>query len=400
MCCVWISTEKEEKMKILYILNIAPKEGIFNFSISAQIAAKQLGMEYHIVGNFDKTPIEIRKECETKYDIFIHHIDLKRNPFDIRNCIALKQLVALINKEQFQIIHCNTPTGGVLGRIAGRICKSNFVIYQSHGFHFYRRAPIINWLLYYPAEKILAKWTDALLTINEEDYLNARKFKLRNNGKIYKTLGVGLDIEKFTNCKVDKIEYRKKLGIPNTATVLITVGEIAIRKNQKILLEAMKKINDGNLYLLICGEGPLENDLISYCKKNDLINNVFFLGRRNDIAELCHISDIYCFPSKREGMGIAPLEGMAAGLPLVSSNIQGIKDYSTNGVTGFCLEYDDLDGFVKSIKVLMEDKEMRMKMGNYNKELVKKYDRKECVEIYKNIYIDILKNYNGTGQDI
>lgn len=379
-------------MKLLYILNIAPKEGIFNFSIASQLAAQELGMEYHIVGNFDKTPIQTREECEKKYGIKIHHIDLIRNPFDIRNIKALKQLIQLIKKEEFNVLHCNTPTGGVLGRIAGKICKTNKVIYQSHGFHFYKRAPKVNWLLYYPAEKALAHWTDALLTINEEDYNNARKFKLRNNGKVYKTLGVGLDTKKYLNCDINRNEYRESIGIPSNAVVLITVGELADRKNQSIILEAMKIIDNDNLYFIICGEGPLKDKMISYCKENNLDKNVLFLGRRNDISELCHISDIFCFPSKREGMGIAPMEGMASGLPLISSNIQGIKDYSVTGKTGYCLEYDDLNGFVNSIKTLVNNEKLRKTYGDYNKNYIKKYDRNACIEVYKNIYKDILND--------
>lgn len=381
-------------MKILYITNIAPKEGITNFSMAAQIAAQEIGLEFHSVKNYNNTPIEIRRKCEKDYGIFLHHVDLVRNPFNFRNIKALKQLVEIIKTEEIDIIHANTPVGGVLGRIAGKICNTKIVIYQAHGFHFYKRAPIKNWLLYYPVERLFAKWTDALLTINEEDYNNAKKFHLKQAGKLYKTLGVGLDTREYFDLHVNKEIIRKQFSIPENAVVLITVGEIANSKNQKILLDALYLLNDSNIFLIICGEGPLMEKLKKYSKEKNLSNNVLFLGRRNDIPKLCKISDIFCFPSKREGMGIAALEGMAAGLPLVSSNIQGIKDYSKNGITGYCLEYDDLMGFTNAIKTLAYDCELRKKIGESNQIFVKKYDRTECVKVYKEIYLDILKKHN------
>lgn len=380
-------------MKVLYITNIAPIEGITNFSIATQLACQEIGLEFHIAKNFNATPQNIRKQCEKEFKIKIHHIDLKRNSFHPRNIIAIRQLINILSKEKIDIIHCNTPTGGVIGRIAGKIANTKVIIYQSHGFHFYKNAPLKNWLLYYTAERLLARLTDVLLTINEEDYTNAQKFHLRKNGKIYSTLGVGLDVNKFCKCDVNVKEYRKLLDIPEDAIVLLTVGEVAKRKNQLILIKALKIINDSNIYLLICGEGPLSSDLKHYCKIIGLEKNIKLLGRRNDIPELCKISDIYCFPSMREGMGIAALEGMASGLPLISSNIQGIRDYSITGKTGFCLKYDDLHGFVHAIKMLAYNKELREKYGNYNKEFVKKYNRNNCIKIYKSIYEDVINNY-------
>lgn len=378
-------------MKVLYISNIATKEGITNFSMATQIACQDLGIEFHIAKNFSKTQINERGALEKKHNISIHHIDFVRNPFHPANIKAIYQIIQLIKKEQFDIVHCNTPVGGVCGRIAANICKVPIIIYQSHGFHFYKGAPLFNWLIYYPAERLLAHMTDYLLTINSEDYHNAQKFQLRKGGKVFPTLGVGLNVKKFAECNVNKEEHKRKLGIPAEAIILLTVGEVAKHKNQKILVEALSEIHNDNIYLLICGEGNEEQKLKLFCKKLQVENRVIFLGRRTDIAELCNISDIFCFPSKREGMGIAPLEGMAAGLPLISSNVQGIKDYSVNGKTGYCLNYNDKEGFRNAIETLAEDSILRKRYGDYNKKMVWKYDRTECVKRYKDIYQRIME---------
>lgn len=385
-------------MKLLYISNIANESGITNFSMSAQEACHELGIEMHYAKNFSKLSYEKSQNLEKKHRVTLHHIDFKRNPFHLANIRAIYQLVNVIKKEKIDIIHCNTPVGGVCGRIVGLICGIRPVIYQSHGFHFFRRAPLKNWLLYYPAERIMAHWTDFLLTINDEDYENALKFKLRNHGKVFRTLGVGLETEKYSNCIVDKKQYRKNIGVPEDSILLITVGEVAERKNHITLIKALAKLQNDKIFLIICGEGKDMKLLQALSKKYDLDNNVIFLGRREDIPELCNIADIYCFPSKREGMGIAAMEGMAAGLPLISSNIQGIKDYAKQGKTGYVLEYDDVNGFAVAIEKLANNQELRERFGKYNKEFIKKYDRSMCTKCYRQIYesiIEEMKNGNS-----
>lgn len=376
-------------MKILYISNVGIK--VNNFSYAAMKAAQNLGIEFHVAESWSGYDNPNDKEFdEERLGIKIHQIDFVRAPYDFRNIKAFRQTCDLIKREKIDIIHCNTPVGGLIGRLAGKKCGVKTVIYQSHGFHFYKRAPLKNWMIYYPIERLLAHLTDYLLTINEEDYTNACKFHLRKGGKIFTTLGVGLNTSRFSECKVDIVEYRKVLGLPKDAVVMITVGEIADRKNQAILFEAMRVLNNPDLYLLVCGEGPLLEQYKKICNDYGISNNVLFLGRREDIPELCHASDIYVFPSKREGMGIAPMEGMACGLPLISSNVQGIKDYSKTGVTGYSLEYDDLSGLVEAIRALSDNKELRLKYGNYNKEFVKKYDSENCIAVYERIYREIL----------
>ena len=154
--------------KLLYITNISI--GVSSFSVAAVRAAEELGVEFHLAGNFDGTTKESLRKNEKEYGVKLHQIDFIRTPYDLRNIKAYKQLVQLIKREKFDAIHCNTPTGGVLGRLAGKKCKVRKIIYQAHGFHFYKGAPKKNWLIYYPIEKWLAKYTDALITINNEDY--------------------------------------------------------------------------------------------------------------------------------------------------------------------------------------------------------------------------------------
>ena len=115
-----------------------------------------------------------------KYGAHTVHVDFDRNPLGYKNLLAHKQLNKIVHDGKYDVIHCNTPIGGVLGRLCGWEQKVTTIIYQAHGFHFYQGAPLTNWLLYYSVERLLAYWMDILIAINQEDYYrSAQKFRLR-----------------------------------------------------------------------------------------------------------------------------------------------------------------------------------------------------------------------------
>ena len=165
-------------------------------------------------GNFCDAIQEKIENDERDYNVILHQIDLSRSPYSKDNIKAYEQLCKIIIDENIDVIHCNTPVGGLLGRLASQKCKVKKVIYQAHGFHFYKGALLKNWLLYYPVEKWLAHKTDAIITINKEDYeLANKKFHLRKNGKVYYVPGVGIDTAQYKNEKTVRVEKRKELGL-------------------------------------------------------------------------------------------------------------------------------------------------------------------------------------------
>ena len=164
--------------KILFISNISNR--ITNFSLPSIYAAKNLGYEFHMAANYSN----FNDEPE-KYDVKLHHIDLDRNPFSKQNIIAYKQMLELIEKEKFDVIHCNTPIGGVLGRLCGKKADVPKVIYTAHGFHFIG-ASLINRTIFKWAEIWMARYTGAITTIIR-DYQATLKLKLRKGGKVYYT---------------------------------------------------------------------------------------------------------------------------------------------------------------------------------------------------------------------
>ena len=378
-------------MKMLYILNTTNK--VNNFSYSSMLAARELNIEFHIAGNWTGYDNPKDKEAdEIKYGIKIHQIDFIRQPYDLRNIKAYNQVVELIKKEKYDVIHCNTPIGGVVGRLAGKRSGVKKVIYQAHGFHFYKGAPIFNWLVYYPIERWLARYTDALITINTEDYNRAQHFKLRSNGKKYYVPGVGIDLNKFDN-PIDRNIKRRELGVSESDTVLISIGDLNKNKNHKVVISAMHELNNPDIYYILCGEGKERPKLERLTQKYNLSNNVKFLGYRKDISELLQASDIYLMPSFREGLSRSLMEAMACGLPCIVSNIRGNVDLILNDLGGYLVKPNDKKGFSKAVSLLRNNKMKILNMSKENKKKINEYSIEKIQNDIKDIYFECLTNF-------
>lgn len=264
------------------------------------------------------------KEKLSEWGVRFVQIDFDRNVMNIQaNALAYKQVKKLFSSDVYDIIHCHSPIGGLITRMAARKTrkKGTRVVYTAHGFHFYKGAPLKNWMLYYPVEKICARFTDVLITINQEDYALARN-KMRAKQVEY-VPGVGIDLTKFGQAAVDKSAKRKELGIPEEATLLLSVGELNENKNHETVIRAIK---DMDVYYVIAGKGDLQEHLQSIIDELGMTERVKLLGFRRDVAELYQAADIYVLPSIREGLNVSIMEAMASGLPVVCGQIRGNTD--------------------------------------------------------------------------
>ena len=304
---------------------------------------------------------------------------------------AYKNLMQLLSKGEFEVIHCNTPVGGLIGRICGKKKKIKKVIYTAHGFHFYKGAPLLNNTVFKLAERIMAHWTDAIITMNKEDYEAAKKFKLRKNGKVFFCHGVGINLEQYNNITVDINKKRKELELNNDDIVLISMGDLVLRKNYGLALNVVASCKNPKLKYLICGEGPELDNLKEQAKNLNIEKQVMFLGYRNDIKELLKISDIFLFTSKQEGLPRSLMEAMAIGLPCVVSKIRGNVDLIENDKGGYLCALNNTAEFVERINKILDNPDMLEDMRKYNKEIIKKYDVKVVKEEIKNIYKEVLK---------
>lgn len=337
-----------------------------------------LGYEVHGAANYEDA-----SEKLDALDIIRHHFDIQRSPFSLKNIKAYKQLKKIMKSDNFDVVHCHSPMGGVLARLTARTLGIKNIIYTAHGFHFYKGAPLINWLFYYPIEKLLSKFTDVIITINKEDFKRAQSFKSK---KVVYIPGIGVDVNKLINLDVDRNNKRKELDLPLDEFVILSVGELNKNKNHKVILKALAQIDNSNITYVICGKGVLKRYLMHLAKSLGISGKVKFLGFRNDVAEIYKIADIFVLPSFREGLSVSLLEAMASGLPVVCSRIRGNIDLIDDKEGGYLIKPNDVDKFSECINILKESKDSRYNMSFYNLNKVAYYDKDNIKQIMNKIY--------------
>lgn len=328
------------------------------------------------------------KELKADLPIGFYDAHTYRSLTDIRsNWIAYKNMMRLLKDEDIEVIHCNTPIGGIIGRVCGRKNKVKKIIYTVHGFHFYKGAPLINRTLFKWAEQLMARWTDVIITINQEDYENANKFRLKKGGKVYKVSGVGIDTKKFEKNVSNKSVLRKQIGLATNSFVCISAGDLVANKNYLTVIKSIAKLKNENIHYLICGKGPEEKKLREAVRQLKVEKQIHFLGYRKDIPELYHIADCFLLPSIREGLSRSLMEAMASGLPCIVSEIRGNVDLIKNGKGGYLCQPLEAQQFSNAISTLYGDSGLCEKMGDNNLLCIKEYDinkvRMEIKKIYK-----------------
>ena len=331
--------------------------------------------------------IEFKSELETA-NIKVKEINFARKPFSISNISAYRELKKLIDKRHFNLIHCHTPVAAMLVRLAALKSrkKGTKVIYTAHGFHFFKGASIKTWLIYYTIERIMAHFTDLLITINYEDYNRAKKFKAQ---KVAYIPGVGVDIKKINSPRVDKKEKRQEIGVHVNEVVLLSVGELNENKNHETAIRAVGMLNNPKVSYIICGKGDLEGQLRKLVASLGMERQIKLLGFRTDVSEIYQVVDMLVFPSFREGLSVSLMEAMAAGLPVVCSDIRGNSDLIENGKGGYLVKPNDVEAFSEAISKMHANKALRLQMGNYNKSLIQKYDISYLRDKMKRLYLNI-----------
>lgn len=329
---------------------------------------------------------EVREKLCTTADA-VHMVRLVRAPFKVSNLKGYLDLKRIIDKKHFDIIWTNEPVMGVMTRLAAQKARrrQTKVLYMVHGFHFYDGAPVRNWFLYYPIEWYVARYCDEIVTINREDYERAKNMKAASVRYIH---GIGVDTERYQNTEI-KGSVREELGLKEDSFIVLSVGELLPRKNHRVMLYALEQLKDRNVHYLICGKGQLEHDLRVLAEQLGIADQVHFLGYRADVIRICRQADVFALPSLREGLGLAGLEAMFCGLPILSSDTSGPRDYMKNGKTGFMYHPDDAKGFADGIRTLKKYPELRTTFGDYNRQAVTPfcidYVKQEILELFEEL---------------
>jgi glycosyltransferase EpsD len=352
---------------------------------------QEQGWEVHVAasGNMDLPYVD------EKYDL-----PIQRSPFKRGNVQAYQELKGIINQNKYSIIHCHTPMGGVLTRLAGRQArkKGTKVIYTAHGFHFCKGSPMLNWMVYYPIEKGLSRYTDCLITINQEDYHLAvhHKFKAK---KIEHVHGVGVDTNQYRPVsELQKHELRKSYGYHPDDFLLFYAAEFNKNKNQQLLLHALALLKEEvpNAKLLLAGDGALLDECKERATQLGIEKMVHFLGYRQDIQALLSMCDAAVASSLREGLPVNIMEAMASGLPVVASDNRGHRELITNNNNGWIVDCQNENALSEKIKLLAVNSGLRMKLGLSGRHLIESaYSIKHVLEQKNNIYTNFMKEQEG-----
>ena len=369
------------KKKVLFVATVL-RGHVWVFHLPYMQWFESQGYEVHVACSNDTEEEVLTLPHCTKY----FNLPFARSPFNSDNIKVYKTLSKLIDKEEYSLIHCHTPVGGLIGRLAARKArkKGTKVVYTAHGFHFYKGASIKNWLLYYPAERYLSRYTDLLVTINQEDYNHAKNFHAK---KVVLVQGIGVALPPFEK-SFDKVALRNSLALKEDWQLAITVGEHSIRKNHAVLLHAINK--NKNYHLLLCGVGEEKTNLINLAKELQIEDRVHFLGFRKDVQQVLQLCNVFLFPSLHEGLPLSLMEAMAAGLPIIASDVRGNRDLVIPQKGGYLVNPTDANAIATNLNYLLENPTLAKNMGIFNKEKIKDYSLENILKHMATLYNELL----------
>lgn len=319
----------------------------------------------------------------------VYDVPFSRSPKSKDNIKAYFDLKKIISENSYEVIHCNTPMGGIITRLAARNTRKNGtkVFYTAHGFHFYKGASKKNWLIFYPIEKVMARFCDTLITITKEDYQLARK-KFHTN--VVHIHGVGVYGERYHAVDLKtRATLRASENLGERDYVVLCIGELNQNKNQKTLISAAMVLKNEipNLKILIAGNGPLEQELKDQITDFGLGNNIQLLGYRTDLEKITPAVDLVASCSYREGLPLNILEALLCKKPVVVSNNRGHRELVKDGCNGYIVKVDAVEDYADRIRKICNEPETAEKMGEYGWRIAQAYTvesvKKELEQIYK-----------------
>lgn len=363
---------------------------------------QQMGYEVHYATDLNNV-VYGKDNCRLEgTGIHTHQIDFVKSPFSPAVKNSYRQLVTLMEQESFDLIHCHMPMSAVVGRMAAEAVRKKTgrqvpVLYTAHGLHFYSGAPWKNWL-YYPVERYLARYTDRLITINKEDYERAEHFPIR--GKVVYVPGVGakLHSESKESSHLRQRDFRQEFALSDATKLLVSVGELSARKNHMMMIRAMAEVKDLDIVYIVCGTGAQEEALRRQVQELQLEHKVFFAGYVNDVNEVLCQSDAFVLPSYQEGLPVAVMEAMTCGLPVIASDIRGVRDLIKHGKGGYLVQGFDPTDYAVKIRRLFTEKQgkqaipraqRRQQMGEWNQKQIHNFSLEVVDGKMREIYREV-----------
>lgn len=381
---------RTKKKKILFVA--AKANMIEQFNKRNILIAQEMGFDVYVAtdfeefGSMDDRTNESLKDFLSQNHVHSFQISFERGTGSVvKNINAMRKLKQIFEAYEIDVVHAHSPIGAAIARLAA-IGTHLKIIYTAHGFHFFRGGPKKNWL-FFPVEWVLSFLTDSLITINHEDYELAGKFF--HQKKLFKINGVGVDVKKAYDIddsekQAIRLAYRHKMNINAGDFVILAVGELSHRKNHKVIIEALHKLRDERISLLIAGVGPLQQYLESVVREYNLDGRVKFLGYRSDVRNLHYAADLNVFPSLREGLGLSGLEALVDGLYVIGSKGTGMEDYIVSNELGLLVNPMDANEVADAIRWSFET-QVKPSLAKYENELLN-FDKNSVDQTIRTVY--------------
>lgn len=343
------------------------------------------GYEVHVAAHDN---LYLKNGLKLDFADKVFDVPFSRSPKSMDNIVACKQLKQILDNDHYEVVHCNTPMGGFVTRLAARDArkKGTKVFYTAHGFHFYKGAPKKNWMIFYPIERYFSRMTDTLITITREDYkLASEKFHCH----IEHMHGVGVDGKRYFKASAEeKMAMRKKMGYSVTQKLILCIGELNQNKNQTMAIKAMHKVVEQfpDALLILAGNGPREEFLKEFIRQEGLEKNIQMIGYVTNLQDYQHIVDVQVCCSKREGLPLNVVESMLSGNPVVASLNRGHRELIRNGETGYIVDVDDSDAMAEKVMLMLQDDKQKQYIEKNAIEFAQQYTfdnvKKELKAIY------------------
>ena len=353
---------------------------------------QESGYEVHYASNKNNPIYQFPENVYEEMNVVFHDIDIWQSPFGIKhNARAMKQIRKLVKEEGISVIHCHTPSGGLVARLAG-IGLPVKVIYTVHGFHFYQGAGKIHNLVYHSIENFLSFFTDIIVTVNQEDYRAACKMHQRKG--TFQIPGVGLDRDFFQETLPEqRTAAREQLGVTDKFLIL-SIGELRENKNPEVIIRALavlkekgKDISKFSYGLL--GAGKQEPELRNLIAEKGLQDNVCFYGYQSDIRPYLQAADLLAFPTIREGLGMAALEAMSTGVPVLAADNRGTREFMVDEENGYVCKRNHPEDYAELLQKMYEEQDNWS--GNALKRVqirrsTENFDKKNTIKIMREVY--------------
>ena len=339
-------------------------------------------------------------DCAAHFDC-VYDIDWSRRPLgNLPAGRILQRVREIAASGSYDIVHVHTPIAAFLTRLAiapGRSAKSPCMIYTAHGFHFQKGNHTVANLIYAAAEKLAARWTDYLVTMNDADRLTALRLGIVPPERLRPMPGIGVDRAIYCRSFIDPgavAEVRRGFGIPGDAPVFVMIAEFQPRKRHWDVVQAFASMQNRNCHMIFVGRGKGMKGIQTLAGKSGAGGRIHFAGQQPDVRPFILTARAVVLPSRREGLPRSVMESMCCGVPVIGSDIPGMRDLLADG-GGSLFPCGDVAALTGHLDWYAANREQAAETGRLASERMAQYDTANIIRMHEELYATALRDHAG-----